>query len=77
MNTGGRTGKCSLFFLSVIFHDIVKKLALGNARQTPDLDELLKTSGFVSMHVPDTPLTRLMIGVEQLAMMRKGSFLLN
>ena len=63
--------------MKVIFHDIVKKLALGNAQQTVDLDELLKNSDFVSMHVPDTPLTRGMIGAEQLAMMRKGSFLLN
>ena len=63
--------------MKVIFHDIVKKLALGNARQTADLDELLKESDFVSMHVPDTPLTRGMIGAKQLAMMRKGSFVLN
>jgi len=63
--------------MRVIFHDIVKKLALGNARQTADLDELLRESDFVSMHVPDTQLTRGMIGAKQLAMMRKGSFLLN
>ena len=63
--------------MKVIFHDILKKLALGNARQTADLDELLKASDFVSMHVPDTTLTRGMIGAKQLAIMRKGSFLLN
>ena len=63
--------------MKVIFHDILKKLALGNAKQTADLEELLKSSDFVSMHVPDTPQTRGMIGAKQLAMMRKGSFLLN
>jgi len=63
--------------MEVIFHDILKKLALGNAKQTADLDELLQSSDFVSMHVPDTPLTRGMIGAKQLAMMRSGSFLLN
>jgi D-3-phosphoglycerate dehydrogenase len=63
--------------MKVIFHDIVKKLALGNARQTADLDELLKEADFVTMHVPDTPVTRNMIGAEQMAMMKKGSFLLN
>ena len=63
--------------MEVIFHDILRKLALGNARQTADLDELLQNSDFVSLHVPDTPLTRGMIGAKQLAMMRKGSFLLN
>jgi len=63
--------------MEVIFHDILKKLALGNAKQASDLDELLRSSDFVSMHVPDTPLTRGMIGAKQLAMMRDGSFLLN
>lgn len=63
--------------MKVIFHDIVKKLALGNARQTVDLDELLKGADFVTMHVPDTPLTRNMISTTQLSMMRQGSFLLN
>ena len=63
--------------MEVIFHDILKKLALGNAKQAADLDELLQSSDFVSMHVPDTPLTRGMIGAKQLAMMRKGSFMLN
>jgi len=63
--------------MKVVFHDIVKKLALGNARQTADLDELLKEADFVTMHVPDTPLTRKMIGAAQFAMMKKGSFLLN
>jgi len=63
--------------MKVVFHDIVKKLALGNARQTADIEELLQISDFVTMHVPDTPLTRNMIGEKQLAMMRKGGYLLN
>lgn len=63
--------------MKVVFHDIVKKLALGNARQTSGLEELLKVSDFVTMHVPDTQLTRKMIGAEQLKLMRRGSYLLN
>jgi len=63
--------------MRVVFHDIVKKLALGNARQTSGLEELLKVSDFVTMHVPDTQLTRKMIGAEQLKLMRKGSYILN
>ena len=63
--------------MKVLFHDIVKKLPLGNARQVPNLEELLKLSDFVTMHVPDTSLTRGMIGREQFKLMRKGSYLLN
>ena len=44
--------------MEVVFHDIVRKLALGNARQVANLDELLATADFVTMHVPDTELTR-------------------
>ena len=65
------------FGMKVVFHDIVKRLPLGNARQLSGLDELLKTSDFVTMHVPDTPLTRAMIGPRQLKLMRRGSYFLN
>jgi D-3-phosphoglycerate dehydrogenase len=63
--------------MRVVFHDIVKKLPLGNAHQVSGLDELLKVSDFVTMHVPDTPITRGMIGRDQLKLMPKGSYLLN
>jgi D-3-phosphoglycerate dehydrogenase len=63
--------------MEVIFHDILKKLPLGNARQVSGLEELLKRSDFVTLHVPDTPLTRGMISCEQLQMMPRGSYLLN
>ncbi len=63
--------------MRVVFHDIVKKLPLGNARQVNDLGELLKISDFVTLHVPDTSQTRKMISQEQLQQMPKGSYLLN
>lgn len=63
--------------MKVVFHDIVRKLALGNARQVANLDELLELSDFVTMHVPDTVLTRGMMGRKQLERMRPGSYLLN
>jgi D-3-phosphoglycerate dehydrogenase len=63
--------------MRVIFHDIAKRLPLGNARQAGGLEEVLKISAFVTLHVPDTPLTRNMIGREQIALMPRGSFLLN
>ncbi len=63
--------------MKVVFHDINKKLPLGNARQVTGLEELLKASDFVTLHVPDTPLTRGMISHEQLRTMPRGSYLLN
>ncbi len=63
--------------MKVVFHDIVKKLPLGNARQLPNLKEVLKVSDFVTLHVPDTDLTRGMIGGPELKLMREGSYLLN
>jgi D-3-phosphoglycerate dehydrogenase len=63
--------------MKVVFHDIVKRLPLGNARQVETLEELLTISQFVTLHVPDTPLTRGLISREQIARMPAGSFLLN
>ncbi len=63
--------------LRVIFYDIVKKLPIGNARGMDSLNELLSQSDFVSLHVPETDLTKKMIGPRELERMRKGSFLIN
>ncbi|MBX2987330.1 MAG: phosphoglycerate dehydrogenase [Bdellovibrionaceae bacterium] len=63
--------------LRVIFHDIVKKLPLGNARAVRGLDHLLEEADFVTLHVPETPETRNMIGKKQLARMKKGAHLIN
>ncbi len=63
--------------MRVIFHDIETKLALGNAHAVSSLDELLERSDVVTLHVPETPLTRMMIRAEQLAKMRSGAMLIN
>lgn len=42
-----------------------------------ELDALLQTSRFVSLHVPLTPQTRHLIGRRELALMPPGSFLIN
>ncbi|NWG12053.1 MAG: phosphoglycerate dehydrogenase [Acidobacteria bacterium] len=65
------------FGMRVVFYDIVNKLPLGNAKQLPTLRQLLKISDFVTLHVPESPETRNMIGRRELAAMRSGSFLLN
>ncbi len=65
------------FGLKVIFYDVIKKLPLGNAQAFTNLDELLKKSDFVSLHVPETPGTTNMMTEKQLSKMKKGSFLIN
>jgi D-3-phosphoglycerate dehydrogenase len=63
--------------MRVIFHDIETKLSLGNARAVSSLDELLERADVVTLHVPETPATQLMIKHEQLAKMRAGAMLIN
>jgi len=63
--------------MQVRFYDVVRKLALGNARPCDTLEELLATSDVVTLHVPDTAQTRNMIAAPQLAAMKRGSYLIN
>jgi D-3-phosphoglycerate dehydrogenase len=63
--------------MRVLYHDISGKLPLGNATAAGDLAQLLAASDFVSLHVPDTDLTRGMMGEEALRAMKPGSCLIN
>ena len=65
------------FGMRVLFFDIQRKLPLGLARPVPAVETLLDEADFVSLHVPETALTRGMIGAPQLQRMRPGSYLLN
>ena len=66
-----------LLGMRVVFYDIASKLSLGNARPNDSLVELLRDSDFVTLHVPATPLTHMMIGSAELSVMKKGSYLIN
>jgi D-3-phosphoglycerate dehydrogenase len=63
--------------MRVLYYDIEGKLPLGNARPVAKLATLLAESDVVSLHVPETPATRNLIGRTQLAAMRKGAHLVN
>ncbi|OLO05701.1 MULTISPECIES: phosphoglycerate dehydrogenase [Salinicola] len=63
--------------LDVLYYDVVTKLAMGNARQVGSLEELLARADVVSLHVPDLPSTRWMIGAEQILLMKQGGILIN
>lgn len=63
--------------MQVIFYDVVSKLPLGNAHQVGSLQELMSQADVVSLHVPDTPSTRQMIGAQELGWMREGGIFIN
>jgi D-3-phosphoglycerate dehydrogenase len=63
--------------MRVLFFDVAAKLPMGNNRSTKTLEELLGQSDFVTLHVPETPQTRMMMGARELAAMKAGGYLLN
>jgi D-3-phosphoglycerate dehydrogenase / 2-oxoglutarate reductase len=63
--------------MRVLYYDIVTKLALGNASPVRTLDDLLGQADVVTLHVPDTPVTRGLIGAREIALMRPGAALIN
>jgi D-3-phosphoglycerate dehydrogenase len=65
------------FGMRVVFFDIMAKLPMGNNRSCSTLEELLGQSDFVTLHVPETPSTKNMIGEAEIAQMKKGACLLN
>ncbi len=65
------------FGMKVVYYDVIKKLPLGNSLQMDSLDELLRESDFVTLHVPETTDTRNMMGPDQISRMKRGSYLIN
>jgi D-3-phosphoglycerate dehydrogenase len=63
--------------MNVFYFDIEKKLSLGNSKSMSSLNELLKISDTVTIHVPSTELTRNMISKDQIANMKSGACLIN
>ena len=74
----GRIGQClaakaSALGMHILFYDAFVKDVKGY--QYVEMDELLKKSDFISLHVPaqDKPL----IGKDEIAMMKDGSYIIN
>jgi D-3-phosphoglycerate dehydrogenase / 2-oxoglutarate reductase len=63
--------------MRVVYFDIEPKLPLGNARAMGSLDELLAQADVVTLHVPAMGATENLIGPNELATMKPGSFLIN
>lgn len=63
--------------MQVIYYDIEDKLSIGSSGKCKSLDEVLSFSDVVTLHVPDTNLTKNMINKETLSKMKKGAILIN
>jgi D-3-phosphoglycerate dehydrogenase len=63
--------------MRAIFYDIEAKLELGNTLQVASLDTLLQAADAVTLHVPETPQTKGMMGAAELARMKPGAILIN
>lgn len=63
--------------MRVIYFDVVTKLPLGNARQVTSMDELLATADVVTLHVPELPSTKNMMGAAEFAKMKQGAIFIN
>ncbi|WP_067341418.1 phosphoglycerate dehydrogenase [Stappia indica] len=63
--------------MRVVYYDHTDKLRHGNVEPVSSLSELLAVADVVSLHLPQTPETRGMIGAAELAAMKKGAYLIN
>ena len=63
--------------MRVIYYDHTDKLRHGNTEPVGSLAELLAQSDVVSLHVPETPATKGMIGVAEFAAMKPGAYFIN
>lgn len=63
--------------MTVMYYDVVNLMAMGTSRQVPSLETLLESADFITCHVPELPETINMIGADQLAQMKEGSYLIN
>jgi D-3-phosphoglycerate dehydrogenase len=63
--------------MRVIYYDRTDKLRHGNVEPVDTLDDLLAAADVVTLHVPETPETRGMIGEAQFAKMKPGAYFIN
>lgn len=63
--------------MRVYFYDIENKLSLGNATQVHTMSELLNKCDVISLHVPETPGTKNMMGTEEFSRMKPGAIFIN
>ncbi len=63
--------------MKVIFYDAITKMPLGNAVAMKSMKEVVAISDIVTLHVPETSLTKNLINKATLKQFKKGSILIN
>ncbi|KAF2095220.1 D-3-phosphoglycerate dehydrogenase [Rhizodiscina lignyota] len=63
--------------MGVVYYDVLTMMAMGTARQLPSLEKVLAEADFITLHVPELPETKNMIGEKQFSQMKDGSYLIN
>ena len=63
--------------LKVVYYDVEPKLPLGNASPMRSLNDLLKRSDIVTLHVPGGEGTKNLISQSRIQQMKKGAVLIN
>ncbi|WP_139974461.1 MULTISPECIES: phosphoglycerate dehydrogenase [Brucella/Ochrobactrum group] len=77
-NIGSQVGNLAESLgMTVRYFDTSDKLQYGNVKPTANLDELLRISDVVSLHVPSNKSTSKLITEAKLRKMKKGAFLIN
>src|SRR5579884_2075553 len=81
----GRIGRrlaqlCRPFNMTILAYDVIpppEELIKTTGAKMVSLDELLKASDFISIHVPATPETEKMIGERELSIMKPNAIIVN
>lgn len=63
--------------MRVLYHDVLPRMALGNAQPCDSLAELLRESDVVTLHVPATATTKNLIDAKAIARMKQGASVIN
>jgi D-3-phosphoglycerate dehydrogenase len=63
--------------MSVVFYDVVPKLALGNCKALASMEDVFRQADFVTVHVPETPETKNLVRAEHFKLMKPSACFLN
>jgi D-3-phosphoglycerate dehydrogenase len=63
--------------MKVLFYDVETKLPLGNASDGRSLKEVLKKSDIITLHVPESGLTKNLLNKTTLKLCKKGAIVIN
>lgn len=63
--------------MNVIFYDLQERLAIGNATKLNSMEEVLRNSDYISLHIDGRPSNNNLIGEKEFAMMKDGAIFIN